>query len=246
MPHEQTPDFTQLPAGAVAFPEASEVFVADQQELARHLHPLLSVDASSINPQWSGHLHLLSPLEPDEGLVGELTEDWFLHSDLVKTNWIGFKLEDGRYRLCGDPRYFFLHPDNTQLHEAEPRQVKKLQAHYAEQQASFEATRQHYREHGHLVRTDWEDGRPLEFIESLGGDLDGRANWVETVEFPMHIIEADDDSGDSQVWPLSPAGRRFQHVLSVPGWHYRSAGADAIVMLYEPEEGLVLLTFDWS
>ncbi|MCK9799556.1 hypothetical protein M1B34_18050 [Pseudomonas sp. MAFF 302030] len=157
MSQEHTPDFTQLPAGAVAFPEASEVFVADQQELARHLHPLLSVDASRINPQWSGHLHLLSPLEPDEGLVGELTEDWFLHSDLVKTNWIGFKLEDGRYRLCGDPRYFFLHPDNTQLHEAEPRQVKKLQAYYAEQQASFEATRQHYREHGHLVRTDWED-----------------------------------------------------------------------------------------
>ena len=86
----------------------------------------------------------------------------------------------------------------------------------------------------------------MEFINTLGGELDGRANWVETVEFPMDVVEVDDDSGDSSVWPLSPAGRRFHHVLSVPGWHYRSAGADRIVMFYEPVDGLVLFTFDWS
>lgn len=240
-----TPDFKQLPTGAVAFPEPSAVFVADQQGLARHLHPLLSIDASMVNPEWSGQLHLLSPLEPYEGLVGELTEDWELHSELLKTNWIGFKLEDGRYRLCGDPRYFFLDEGNTQLHEGRPDLQQELLQHYAEQQAAFEANRQFYREHGHLARTDW-GSDPVEFIDTLGGELDGRANWVETVEFPMDVVEVDDDSGDSSVWPLSPAGRRFHHVLSVPGWHYRSAGADRIVMFYEPVDGLVLFTFDWS
>jgi hypothetical protein len=30
------------------------------------------------------------------------------------------------------------------------------------------------------------------------------------------------------------------------GWHFRTVGADMIVMFYEPMEGLVLFTFDYS
>ena len=88
MPTIQTPECTQLPAGAVAYPDAQEVFVADQQELAEHLLPLLSIDANLINPGWSGRLHLLSPIEPDEGLVGELTADCGFGSELLKLSLI--------------------------------------------------------------------------------------------------------------------------------------------------------------
>ncbi|NBF10947.1 hypothetical protein [Pseudomonas sp. Fl4BN1] len=245
MPTIATPEFTQLPAGAVAFPDAKDLFVADQQELAEHLLPLLSIDASLINPEWSGRLHLLSPIEPCEGLVGELTENYGFDTELLKTNWIGLKLEDGRYRLCGDPRYFFLHPDNAQLPEPQRNLRTTLQRHYAKEHAAYQAARQLYQERGYL---SWpEDAeRRLSFIDEQGGVAEGYGNWVETVEFPMDVVEANDDSRDIDVWPLSPAGRRFQHALSVPACHYGITGADLIVMFYEPVEGLVLFCFDWS
>lgn len=245
MPTVATAHYTQLPPGAMAFPDAKDVFVADQQELAEHLLPLLSIDASLINPEWSGHLHLLSPIEPHEGLVGELTEHCGFGSELLKTNWIGFKIEHGRYRLCGDPRYFFLHPDNAQLPEPQRNLRSELQRHYAEQHAAYQTARQRYQQLGYLTWPE-DDEQRLTFIDEIGGVAEGYGNWVETVEFPMDIVEATDDSGDIDVWPLSPAGRRFQHVLGAPAYHYGISGADLIVMFYEPVEGLVLFCFDWS
>lgn len=245
MPTIQTPECTQLPAGAVAYPDAQEVFVADQQELTEHLLPLLSIDANLINPDWSGRLHLLSPIEPDEGLVGELTADCGFGSELLKTNWIGFKIENGRYRLCGDPRYFFLHPGNADLPEPRRNVRASLQSHYAQEHATYQASRQRYQELGRLTWPEDSDYH-MTFIDQIAGIAEGYGNWVETVEFPMDIVEATDDSGDIDVWPLSPAGRRFEHALSVPASHYGISGADLIVMFYEPVEGLVLFCFDWS
>ncbi|MGE8413540.1 MAG: hypothetical protein ACN6QY_14380 [Pseudomonas sp.] len=245
MPTIPTPEFNQLPAGAVAYPDARDLFVADQQELAEHLLPLLSFDASLINPEWSARLHLVNPIEPSGGLVGMFTEGQGFGSELLKTNWIGFKIEDGRYRLCGDPRYFFLHPGNAHLADPERNARADLQQHYTEQHAAYQAARQRYHELGHLTWPE-DNGQKLNFIEEIGGVAEGYGNWVETVEFPMDIVEATDDSGDIDVWPLSPAGRRFQHVLGVPAYNYGISGADLIVMFYEPVEGLVLFCFDWS
>ncbi|MFJ3367348.1 hypothetical protein [Pseudomonas sp. NPDC086251] len=239
-------DFTKIPKGMVPFPSVEEVFVADQTELAKHLHPLFSIDISTLNPEWSGVLYMLSPLEPYECFVGELTEWDGYHSDLLKTNWIGFRVEQGRYRLCGDPRYFFLHEGNADLADPHPGARADLERHYAEQDIAFAATADWFKRSGTLARLDWDANNPVAFVEQLGGEVDGIANWVEAVEFPMQIVELDADRGDSIVYPLSPAGNRFFHVASVPGWHYRTAGADLIVMFYEPIEGLVLFTFDYS
>ncbi|WP_338581287.1 hypothetical protein [Pseudomonas sp. MAG733B] len=246
MTDDHTPDFTKVPTGMLPFPPVEDVFVADQLELANHLHPLFSLDISTVNPLWSGVLHMLSPLEPYEGLVGELTEWDGCHGCLLKTNWIGFKVEQGRYRLCGDPRYFFLHEGNAQLADPHPEARADLERHYADQHSAFAATVEMFKTSGVLAREDGEPLYAVEFVAQLGGEIDGCANWVEAVEFPMHIVELDPDRGDSNVYPLSPANNRFFHVASVPGWHYRTAGADMIVMFYEPIEGLVLFTFDYS
>lgn len=45
-------------------------------------------------------MHLDFAIEFDVPAIGELTEWDDSHSDLLKTNWIGFQLEQGRYRLC--------------------------------------------------------------------------------------------------------------------------------------------------
>lgn len=242
-------DFTQPHSILRPFPEADAVFAPGQESLQRHLHPLVSIDLAAVRPEWSGWLHLLSPLEPHDGLVGQYTEDSF-HGELLRSNWIGFKVEDGRYRLLGDPRYFLL---ERSLEDTPPDlhdEWRGLQAHYAEQHAAYLASREYYRRHGKLVRLNdkglpsYGNEEPAELITELGGALQSGGNWEETVEFPLEYGSTADVQ--EAVWPLSPSGRRFEHVASVPGWHYRTSGADSILLFYEPVEGLALLSFDWS
>lgn len=99
---EQRPDYNERPYFLYPFPDPKDVFVPDQAELSQHLHPLFVINLYAVNPEWSGYLFMLSPLEPDEHhLVGDATEDTLYHSKMLQTNWIGFKLENGRYRLMG-------------------------------------------------------------------------------------------------------------------------------------------------
>lgn len=241
-------DFTRPGDWLRPFPEAGDVFAADQQHLARHLHPLFSIDLAAVDPQWSGWLHLLSPLEPHDGLVGQYSQVG--DGALLRPNWIGFQVEDGRYRLLGDARYFLLESSLEQTPAALHRDRRELEAHYAEQHAAYAASRDYYRSHGKLVRLD-RKGRPsygdetaVELVEHVGGEAAPGGNWETTVEFPLEHGRSGDD--EETVWPLSPAGRRFQHVASVPGWNYRSVGADLILLFYEPVEQLALLSFDWT
>ncbi|SDZ23631.1 hypothetical protein SAMN04487939_12556 [Lysobacter sp. yr284] len=247
-------DLTQAGDWLRPFPDAAEVFAADQQHLARHLHPLVSIDLAAVDPHWSGWLHLLSPLEPCDGLVGQYSQ--VEDGELLKPNWIGFQVEaDGRYRLLGDARYFLLESSAEQTPAALALSRRDLEKHYAEQEAAYAASREYYRRNGKLVRLD-RKGRPsygdedaVELVESVGGEVDAGGNWEETVEFPLEYGRpggADAGDADDVVWPLSPAGRRFRHVASVPGWNYRTSGADTILLFYEPVERLALLSFDWT
>jgi hypothetical protein len=245
---EEATEFTEAGNSLRPCPAASDVFAPDQAFLARHLHPLVSVDLGAVNPAWSGWLHLLSPLEPAEGLVGEATEAF--HSELLLANWIGFKVVDGRYRLLGDPRYFLLENAAGDIPEPYEGAREELEQHYEEQERSYNASRDYFLRTGKLVRLD-EEGQPQygsedpsPWVDALGGTAE-YGNWVSTVAFPVE--EHQDKSRDTcAVWPMSPAGHRFHHVASVPGWHYRTSGADSILLFYEPVEGLALLTFDWT
>ncbi|MGO4262032.1 hypothetical protein [Lysobacter sp. TAB13] len=242
-------DFTRPGSILRPFPDAGNVFAPGQESLQRHLHPLVSIDLSAVRPQWSGWLHLLSPLEPCDGLVGQYTEDEF-HGELLRSNWIGFAVEDGRYRLLGDARYFLL---ERSLEETPPQlrgDRAELEKHYLAEERAYRVSRDYYREHGRLVRLNRfgnapsDDTTALDLVERLGGFADAGYNWEETVEFPLEYGQA--EGVEQAVWPLSPSGRRFEHVASVPGWNYRKTGADLIVLFYEPVEQLALLTFDWT
>jgi hypothetical protein len=85
--NDHTCDITTVPASMTPFPPIKSEFVADQLELGYHLHPLFSLDIGTVNPEWSGVLHMLSPLEPYESLVGELTEWDGYHGDLLN-DWL--------------------------------------------------------------------------------------------------------------------------------------------------------------
>lgn len=228
--------------GLRVFPEPEDVFVADQAaELARHLHPLVSVDLAQVDAGWHGWIHLLSPLEPAQGYLGDHTRSF--HSPLQTANWLGFALENDRYRLLGDLRYFARATTPEELAEPWEGFRARLDAHCETEERSFQAHRTAFRRDGVLVRVE-EDGSPeygvstpVAILDQLGGPPEP-SNWTDPELFPL------DDDGD--VWPLSPAGNRFHFVAAVPGWHYRRRGADSILLFFEPEERLALLTFDWT
>lgn len=248
---ERRPDYTQEPTGLYPFPDPEFVFVPDQSDLTKHLHPLFSIDLSLVNPEWSGSLHMLSPLEPAEHrLVGFATEDTDYHSALLHTNWIGFKVENGRYRLMGDPRYFFLHEENVDLQDPYPYARSELVDFYEQQNTAFVAARAAYNKTGYLFNPDkLVLGESLDsrdrcpFVEQIGGDVDAGQVWAGSMS--LYIAESMHD-GITPVYPRSPSGNPFYHVASVPAYYYQQMGADKVIMFYEPIEQLVLFSFHWE
>lgn len=248
---ERWPDFREVPYGLYPFPDPETVFVADQADLLEHLQPFFGIDLSVVNPEWSGYLTMLGPLEPTEhSFVGQATEDTPWHSILLHTNWIGFKVEEGRYRLMGDPRYFFLHEGNEQLGDPYEDARANVLAHYADQKSAYESVRKLYHESGRLFhpaqlaeRVPLYDVERMTFIEQIGGAADYS-------KFPNSSLslayERSKKNGITAGYPVSPAGHPFHHVASVPAHHYQSSGADLIMMFYEPVEQLVLFTFYWE
>lgn len=261
-------NITAPTAGLTVYPEADAVFVPEDRALARYLHPILTIDLALVDPAWDGHAHLLSPVEPYDGMLGEdADEHW---TDLVRENWLAFSIEDGRYRFLASPDYFELarleadprvegFPSRTnppprdelrdfhaarRLHE----RWEVLRTHYDEQDASFDAAKEHHAAHGMLCPEPYGSshrhvGHAL--VEQLGGPA-GYAAWAESGDHPVDVAPSADPSLDDEVWPLSPEGRRFVHVASVCGSHYRRSGADLISLFYEPVSRVALLTYDWS
>ncbi|MFI6154390.1 hypothetical protein ACIBCA_17095 [Kitasatospora sp. NPDC051170] len=228
--------------GLRVYPEPSDVFVADQVELAEHLHPLISIELARVDPAWHGWIHLLSPLEPAEGYLGDHTGAF--HSPLQTTNWIGFALEGDRYRLLGDVRYFARATTPDELPDPREGFRAQLEEHCRGEEHSYRLHRDSFRREGRLLMLD-ADGAPLHgsdeavaLLEQLGGADEG-GNWSETGFFPLEYA-----GGEAR--PVSPAGHEFRFVAAVPGYHYRRTGADWILLFFEPVERLALLTFDWS
>lgn len=241
------PDYTQEPSDFYMFPEPEFVFVPDQTDLATHLHPLFSIDLSTVNREWSGYAHMLCPLEPGEDrLVGYATEHTDYHSALLQTNWIGFKIEDGRYRLMGDPRYFFLHAENADLSDPYPYARSELIECYKDCSSSFVVVRDGYRKTGYLYDPYWlHPGRGVEgrdrypFVEQIGGDVD---LWLVGMR-GMPLYYAEECNGITPVYPKGPSGHPFYHVATVSSGSYQVGGPEKVIMFYEPVEKLVLFTF---
>lgn len=235
------------------FPAAQDVFVADQDWLARHLHPLLSIDLSAVDPDWDGWLHLVTPLEPHDGYVGGNTQD--VHNDFTGENWIAFRREaDGRYRFLGAKEYFLLEqaspsPSNGPRQAAQARTRAELEAHYAVQRASYEASIHRFARYGALThadpddplsRSNWGEGN---LLDQLGGGT-CHGNWTDCPDIPA-AFEVDTTDPEN-VFPRWKDGAAFRFVASVSGYPWQDSGADAVILFYEPVSQTVLLTFDWT
>lgn len=220
-------DVPVLLPGMVPFPK--NVFDDDQPWLNEHLLPLISIDLGVLRPELAGVVPtLMCPLEPfnGSGYIGEETVEH--HNEFTGPNWFAFELtDDNRMRFMGNKGYF-RSPDN----DDDAATAQETRDSYAEAEAYF-------KEHGRVGK--WSQS----FLDQLGGEISD-ANWICSGDLPKgfecHINHDNDDFHVS----FTRDGNPFFLVAAVAGYKWLSSGADAIVMMYEPETRTVLFSFDWT
>ena len=234
------------------FPAAEEVFAEPVLTYAEHILPLVSVDMSLIEPEWSGWFHFVLPIEPYDGHLGQNTHQY--HNYYLRENWIGFRGEDGRYKLLGDFRYFFLEnpPDDGRVSELYQGQRRLLEKHYRRARIRYEKQHQQYLDYGHIYhqfakkdvngRYKDEDRRP--FIAELGGQP-----WFGNWSYGFPLIEKPAVTEDCLEYrlaiPLTEDGRQFQYVGCIEAFYYIDTDCD-VLLFYDPQERIVLFTFHYT
>jgi hypothetical protein len=217
-----------LDPGMIAFPDAQFVFARDAAAHRAVLQPLLSIEASMIDPNWNGKLHFVTPFEPYDGLLGSDTKAF--HSGYCTENWIAFRVRDSKYEFMGDFRYFRIN--------AEPSDF--LRADYAEKEKSYLETAKLFRVDGRL-HPPGNRRISVEWVYDLGGDSE-EGNWTA---FGLPVERPDGDEG-ATAYPLTHDGRRFRYVGCLTGFSYRKNCADGLLLFYDPKESIAVMTFEWT
>ncbi|WBL75721.1 hypothetical protein I3J27_22075 [Bradyrhizobium xenonodulans] len=214
-----------------AFPKSDAVFVEPVARYQRVLHPLVSIQLPAIDPGLSGWVHLVSPIEPYDGCIGDRSKAYW--GPYLQPNWIAFRVgTDDRYELLGDFRFF-------EAEAAGGEGVKGyLRDHYDEQHSSFSASKAAFARSGQVCRVDGgQEPTPVAALSQLGGIPEvGNLIWEDVEGSAFTYVDGD-------AAPMTRDGRSYRFIADVPGWHYRASGADSILLYYDPVERIVLETF---
>ncbi|KAF1055441.1 MAG: hypothetical protein GAK43_00235 [Stenotrophomonas maltophilia] len=236
-------ELSDLLPGMVPFP--ADVFPADQAWLTQHMLALLKIDLGVLRLELAGQVAtMLCPIEPYEGCIGETTEAH--HNDFTGTNWIAFELSAGNeMRFLGNEGYF----------QGDAVEGEDAHAHIAEMRDSYAKAEAYFQQHGKLASySRYGDGEPGKqaWLDTLGGQI-STGNWIETTDIPPAFAPEFTAAADAPHAPddaeraiIRRDGNPFFAVAEVAGYNWCAAGADAIVMLYEPMSRTVLFSYDWS
>ena len=241
------------------FPEAEDVFAEDVEEHARYLLPLASVNLAHLRPGWTGWIHLIAPIEPCSGIVGEYAECY--ETDWCKPNWLGYHMMRDKCLLAADFRLFQMArgTDNNPY-----QKIIDLKHHYKNAHLGYQRNKDTFSRLGHLPRLRYypdpvvraSNNEYCELINDLGGkSLDG--NWsCQSGEDTIIVLDGgvyiDDEGTDWGVAiPQTPDGRDFEFIGRANAHEYTSwancmgAGTDTL-LFYDPVDQIALTTFDWS
>lgn len=225
-----SPDRT--PAHISYFPESKTVFSAAQPWLDKHFLPLISFDLASLDAALGDvRLHLVKPVEPYSGYIGE--ENEAAHTDYCTSNWICFRLEDdGTYRFLADEDFFL---DNISPDAAE---------YFAKVRNSYETLKRNYHELGFFGELN--ENKLPEFAD-LPDFLPffWQGNWTSEEPPPAFTVGDNYDDWDEEA-EIFYRGNRFVCIATTTGYDWGEGGADTVFLLYEPQSRLVLMTFDYS
>lgn len=184
-------------------------------------------------------VHLVNPFEPYEGYIGEDTPEY--HNQYVSENWLAFRLDEhNRYHFLADEGYFL----RSEMYEAFDQETAQ---HFAQSLARYQATQAHFQATGKLQAPDYTE--PDNFLDQLGGGS-WFGNWTSSPKLPaayeMHLKkDVSEDDSDGEVF-IYHHGKPFFQVAGVSAYNYGCYGADWVILFYEPESRIALITFDWT
>lgn len=227
------------------FPEPESVFFGDIDRQKKMLLPLATIDLNYINSEWNGLLPVVTPVEPgpDGGLFGEKATEF--HNYLCRSNWIAYKLIDGKIEYAGDWRLF---------------NYSEYKEYYADVHIGYQNAKGYFQEHGCVHVYYGEDSKPVrgekvQIMAHLGGYA-GDANWVHTTDFPLKRCGTwTDERGrdDEIIKPLTHDQRTFEYIGEFSPFVFingegaaRSAMGCAVMVFYDDKEKIMLTTFDWT
>lgn len=227
-----------LPRTLCPFPNPIDVFAGTPDDIKQAAHlllPLLTVDLQEFDPTFSGKIHILSPIEPVECILGEGSDEF--HSRYIREDWIGFRLVAGnKYEFLGDWRYFHANNPQHPLHGS-----SELTNLYADAHASYTARKKQYEQTRSFTA---ENGRELQFLTQWAG-LPPHGNWEGNDSIPRDCVEVN-DKGDAVYYPMTEDGRRFIFIASVDAANYCDWTWKEVLTFYDPKEKIVLFTFEYS
>lgn len=235
----QNKEITQLLPTMKAFPEPKDIFVPEQAWLANYFLPLLSIDLGELRPELAGTIvHMLNPIEPFEGNIGEETPEF--HNEFCGENFYAFRLtEDNRYEFLADEGYF----ESAPIHDFELDEISKEDL--DEMLQTYQDTKQRFMETGKLTQPMYDKSlSERAFLHDFGGVMD-YGNWISAFESEKDLKNTHyryEKAGVKIFYKDKP----FFLVGWTAGYDWCSHGADAIIMLYEPEHRIVLFSLDWS
>lgn len=216
------------------FPRLEDVFETVTDDIRELYLPAVSIEASVVDPSWSGPLHFVMPVEPFDGGLGEYASKT-QKNHYCCHNRIGFRrLASGRYQPLADPLFFTINcaRKNRGLFLTEPQlnrreTLREAEDFYKAVHASFAEAKVHFAATGHLPETF---GKPSPWIFDLGGDA------------PANALQA----FVPERRPLTPDGRAFTFVGDLNTYAFRRNGSDAYYMFYDPVDEIVWFSLAFS
>jgi hypothetical protein len=248
------------------FPEPADVFADRVEEHSRYLLPATTINLARAAPRQSGVVHLLVPIEPYDGMLGEYTSNW--HNEHCFEDWISFRMEGDRCEFMADFRFFqrAMYEQDPPTDPDEQREVKELEAHYDRVIAAFESRRDFFRQHGWLHKQPEKydpDDPEIEWnraalMDDLGGtSFDG--NWSHNgweSELPINRYPDPDrfppvQHGDricraGRVVPRTKDGRDFLYIGSISMWNYIDETNGAMLLFFDPVDQIAISAIDWT
>lgn len=249
---------TQLNEHLKPFPNPDTVFVPEQAWLKERLMPYISINLGELRPEWKGTVvHLVNHLEGYGNPIGTGREAF--HNEFIGTNYLAFRLtENNQYEFLGTQDYFLPDPQTDEFKKVLTKDfraenfpsIEIMQERQAEFCAEFvqwqQETRQIFTKHqAEFAQTGsfgyHDDGMVYGYyLDILGGKIWG-GNWVDCAPIPP-AFQLKEENWEIEI---TYQGKQFYHIASVAGYTYAD-GADSIILLYEPESRIVLLTYDYT
>jgi hypothetical protein len=208
------------------FPALEDVFEKVTKDIRELYLPIISIDASAVDPCWSGPLHFVMPVVPCEGGLGEYSSEAY-ENHFCRHNLIGFRrAKSGRYEPLADPLFFAINCARKNRGAFLRGQVNArtemhyLKEFYAQVHASFEEARDRFKETGKLLDIM---GEPDAWFLDLGGDAS------------PHALQEFQPNQEG----LSPDGRAFRYVGRLNAHPFRDSAPDGYFMFYDPVDEIV-------